>query len=79
MTRFDRIFHHSYFSLINKNLSLYIQIPSSYLGFSYRVSVVRANIRESKRAKFTKFRSGGDGGARMNKKAGTQGTLEKLG
>ena len=44
------------------------------------MSVVRANIRESKRAKFiTKFRSGGDGGARMNKKAGTQGTLEKLG
>ena len=49
------------------------------MGFSYGVSVVRANIRESKRAKFTKFRSGGDGGARMNKKAGTQGTLEKLG
>ena len=49
------------------------------LGFSYRVSVVRAPNRESKRAKLiTTFPSGGDG-ARMNTKAGTQGTLEKLG
>ena len=37
--------------------------------------------RESKRANFhTPFPSGGgDGGARMNKKVGTQGKLEKLG
>ena len=43
------------------------------------MSVVRAPNRESKRAKLiTTFPSGGDG-ARMNTKAGTQGTLEKLG
>ena len=62
---------------INQPLSL--EKPTNNLGFSYRVSVVRAPNRESKCAKLiTTYPSGGDG-ARMNTKAGTQGTLEILG